>query len=63
MRTENAAMKAAMDYMIETAGADCCSRCVYAENDGDDDDCCSAFEKDGIKACRKGMIRYFREEI
>ena len=54
LEAENAAVRAAAEYMIEAGGIDCCARCIFAENatEENDYDCGHSGE------CLEGVIRF-----
>ena len=56
LEAENAAVRAAAEYMIEAGGIDCCARCIFAESGTEENhyDCGRSGE------CLEGMIRFER---
>lgn len=52
-----------IDYFIENSACDLCGKCAYYTPPKKEDFTpCKAFEKDGNKACKNGMIAYFESE-
>ena len=54
LKAENAALRAAAEYLIAAGGADCCARCIFDEEGEEENgyDCGHGGE------CLEGMIRF-----
>lgn len=55
----------AIDHCLEKID-DICSKCIYArefDEEVDFESGCKPFDKDGIIACRNGIIKYFEVEV
>ncbi len=54
LEAENAAIRAAAEYMIKESGTDCCARCLFAENATEEND----YDCGHSGKCLEGMIRF-----
>lgn len=59
LRAENAALRLAVQYLIDDGGADCCAKCIYCPHPTSEDDDCDCHHKGD---CVNGMSKWFAEE-
>lgn len=53
---ENAALRSAMQYLMDNGGVDCCAKCIYCPHPTSEDDDCDCQHKG---ECVDGMIKWF----
>lgn len=56
LKAENAALRSAVQYLIDDGAADCCAKCVYCPQPTEEDDDCDCLHKGD---CVDGMIKWF----
>ena len=59
LEAENAALRSAVQYLIDCGGADCCSKCIYCPQPTEEDDDCDCLHKG---ECVGGMIKWFAQK-
>lgn len=58
LKAENAALREAVQYLIDDGGADCCAKCIYCPHPTEEDDDCLCHHNGD---CVDGLIKWFTQ--
>lgn len=58
LKSENAALRSATQYLIDDGGADCCAKCIYCPPPTEEDDDCLCHHGGD---CVDGVTKWFMQ--